>query len=402
MPTALLILPTATYKASDFIEAAEQLDVDIVLASEEPPTLSEEFVLIDPSRPEWSAAQLEQYAVERGVDAIIPVDDGGVLMASLAASKLGLIHSAPHAVATTRNKAMLRRALAGRGVPQPSFAIIQGADDVEARCAEVGFPCVMKPLSLSGSRGVIRVDEARQATDTAERIRRILASAGENPNSPLLVEQYVSGDEIAWEGVLREGKLEELAVFDKPDPAEGPYFEETIYTTPSRHHPEMLLEARDIVAKAADAVGLTEGPVHAELRIDGGRLWFLEMAARSIGGLCGRALRFGLIPTSLEFVLLRHALGLPVQTKRESVASGVMMLPIPSAGVLSEVRGEEEALAVEGVTQLEITIPLGHRVVPLPEGDRYLGFLFAKGPGPADVERALRVGYSKLELVIGS
>ncbi len=398
---AILILPSSTYRANDFIEAARELDVDVVVASEEAQTLTEEFVLIDLRRPEWSASALEDYARESPIDAIVPVDDGGVLIAALASSRLGLVHSPPDAVAITRNKAMLRRRLAIDDVPQPAFSVSERGDDIERIAKTVGLPCVIKPLSLSGSRGVIRIDAADEAPGAADRIRRILAQAGENPNSPLLVEEYVDGEEIAWEGVLRDGRLATLAWFDKPDRMEGPFFEETIYVTPSRLPREILSDARHVVARAATAIGLTEGPVHAELRIaDGGPL-ILELAARSIGGLCGRALRFGLLGTSLESILLRHALAMPVRsTDRERLASGVMMLPIPRAGVLRSVQGGEAALAVPGVSGLEVTVPIGHRVAPLPEGDRYLGFLFAKGDLPADVEASLRTAYSELEFTI--
>ena len=399
MRRALLILPTATYRASDFLSAAEELGLEVVVASEEGQTLTEPFVLIDLRRPEWSAQQIVEKAGP--LDAIVPVDDGGVLIAALAAARLGLVHSRPDAVARTRNKAMLRRALFQAEVRQPAFAVLEAGDDPTELATLVGIPCVLKPLSLSGSRGVIRVDRPQAAPQVAERIRRILAAAGENPNSPLLVESYVPGREIAVEGVLSEGRLETLAIFDKPEPLEGPFFEETIYVTPSRLHPEVLMEAEAMVLEAADAIGLDEGPVHAELRVDGSSVTFLELAARSIGGLCSRALRFGMIGASLESLLLRHALGLPTRApEREPVASGVMMLPIRRMGVLEQVKGVEDAKAVPGITDLQLTIPRGERLTPLPEGDRYLGFLFAKGSAPGDVEQALRLAYSKLEVVV--
>jgi biotin carboxylase len=265
----------------------------------------------------------------------------------------------------------------------------------------IGYPVVLKPLSMSASRGVIRADDAGEARAAAERIRRILAVAGHNPNEPILIEQYAPGIELAVEGVLRGGELEVLAFFDKPDPLEGPFFEETLFITPSRLHPEMLEEVERVAARAVRAMGLQEGPVHAELRVDGDRVVFLEAAARSIGGLCGRSLRFGLLGTPLEVVLLRHALGRPLRkTRREDPASGVMMLPIPRAGILCAVHGTERALEVPGITEVDITIPPGRRVWPLPEADRYLGFLFARAPTPEEVERALRQGFACLDVVI--
>ena len=405
MARALLILPTGTYRAADFIEAAAALDAEIIVASEENMVLADQlgddFLLIDCSRPDESARRIVELGDRQPLDAIVPVDDQGVLIAALAAEKLGLSHNPPAAVAATRNKVMLRRALAEAEVPQPAFELAGPPDDVAALAEVIGYPVVLKPLSMSASRGVIRANDADQARAAAERIRRILMVAGHNPNEPILIEEYVPGVELAVEGVLRGGELEVLAFFDKPDPLEGPYFEETLFITPSRLHPEMLDEVERVAVRAIRAMGLREGPVHAELRVDGNRVIFLEAAARSIGGLCGRSLRFGLLGTPLEVVLLRHALGRPLRKiGREHAASGVMMLPIPRAGILRAVHGTDRALEVSWITEVDITIPLGRRVVPLPEADRYLGFLFARGPTPEDVEQALRRGFACLDIVI--
>jgi biotin carboxylase len=259
----------------------------------------------------------------------------------------------------------------------------------------VGFPCVVKPLSLSASRGVIRADDPDAARAAAERIRRML-----DPDALLLVESFVAGDELAVEGLLRGGALEVLAVFDKPDPLQGPYFEETIYVTPSRLPDDRRERVERAAAEAAKSLGLVEGPVHAELRLDGDGPVMLELAARSIGGLCARTLRFGL-GTSLEELILKHALGDAVHgMRRESNASGVMMLPIPRAGTLREVRGTERAREVPGIAGLQISIAPGRPVQPLPEGDRYLGFLFAKAATSEEVETALREAHSRIEVVI--
>jgi biotin carboxylase len=323
------------------------------------------------------------------VDAVVAVDDRGVVVAAAAGERLGLPHNPPLAVEATRDKAAMRDALAGHSVPQPRFA---RATDPGA-LPDVGYPCVVKPVHLSGSQGVIRADDRDAARAAAERVLAIC-------DGPLLVEEYVPGAEVAVEGLLVGGALTVLALFDKPDPLVGPYFEETIYVTPSRLDVATQERVTTLTARAAAAIGLVEGPVHAEVRVDGGHAWVIEVAARSIGGLCSRALRFG-AGISLEEVVLRHALGMPLDgLRREQAASGVMMLPIPAAGTLREVRGREDALAVPGVTGLEITVPLGRSVVPLPEGDRYLGFLFARGDTPAVVEGALRAAHAALDVVV--
>ena len=349
-----------------------------------------------------AADRIVRLAARKPLDAVVAVDDEGVLVAALAAQRLGLAHNPPDAAARSRDKAAMRRALEDAGVPQPEFRMAGPDAEVAGLAAEVGFPCVLKPVSLSGSRGVIRADDPEAAVVAAKRVRAILADAGEDPEAPLLVERYIPGDEVAVEGLLRGGTLEPLAVFDKPDPLEGPYFEETIYVTPSRLPPETLDAIVRMTADAAAALGLVEGPIHAELRTDAGRAWVLELAARSIGGLCSRSLRFG-VGVTLEEVILRHALGLPIDDlRRESAASGVMMIPIPRAGILQEVRGQDRARAVPGIAGLELTIGPGRHVMPLPEGDRYLGFLFARADGPDGVEHALRTAHGHLEIVIGA
>jgi biotin carboxylase len=299
-------------------------------------------------------------------------------------------------VAATRDKAVMRRAFGAAGIPQPGFRVLRPGDDAGA----VDLPAVLKPVALSASRGVIRADSSQAARAAEARIRAILAGAGEDADGPILAETYEPGVEVAVEALLRGGELEVLAVFDKPDPLEGPYFEETIYVTPSRLPEERLRQVEAMAAAAAKALGLREGPVHAELRLDGDAIRVLELAARSIGGLCSRALRFG-AGISLEEVILRHALGLPLgDHARERAASGVMMLPIRQSGTLREVRGLDAARAVPGVSDVRITIAPGRPVVPLPEGDRYLGFAFARAETPAEVEAALRAAEGALEVVV--
>jgi biotin carboxylase len=397
----LFLLPTATYRAADFLSAAAAVGAEVVVASERRlVSIGDAQLTVDLRRPEAAAEAITTLAEERPLDAVVAVDDQGVRVAALAAERLGLPGNRIAAVAATRDKAAMRRALAAAGVPQPRHRTVGARDDAAAAAVEVGLPCVVKPLSLSASRGVIRADDPPAAVAAAARVRAILAEAGEDPAEPLLIERYVPGAEVALEGLLRAGSLEPLAVFDKPDPLEGPYFEETIFTTPSRLPDEIVAAVHRTTADACAAIGLREGPVHAELRVHGGQVWMLELAARSIGGLCSRSLRFG-VGVSLEELILRHALGLPVSSlRREAAATGVMMLPIPRAGRLRAVRGQDEARAVPGITGLEISIGRDRPVRPLPEGDRYLGFLFARAETPAQVERALREAHERLEIDI--
>lgn len=391
VPRVLLLLPTGTYRAADFLDAASRLGVEVVVGSERRQALAtamgDRAVVVPLGSPAKALVAISALHARAPLDAVLAVDDQGVVVAAQAAEHLGFRHSPPGAVAATRDKVEMRHRLASASVSQPIFRVIDPGADAGVVADAVGYPCVLKPMSRSASQGVIRADDALQARAAADRIRRILGDIPE----PLLVERFVPGVEVAVEGLLSDGRFEVLAVFDKPDPLDGPYFEETVYVTPSRQPPAALARIESVTAEASAALGLREGPVHAEFRIGADdEVTVLEIAARSIGGLCARSLRFG-AGVSLEEVIIRHALGLGLEgLVREEQASGVMMLPIRSAGVLEEVLGQERALAIEGVVGLEISIAPGKDVVPVPEGSRYLGFLFARAATALEVETSLR------------
>jgi biotin carboxylase len=298
--------------------------------------------------------------------------------------------------------------LAGAGVPSPSFKTVRLDADPRAAAARAAYPCVLKPLVLSASRGVIRANDEAAFVAAFARIAAILrapevADLGAGTDE-ILVEEFVPGVEVALEGLLEDGALRTLAVFDKPDPLDGPFFEETIYVTPSRHPEATQAAIVDVTARAARALGLSDGAVHAELRLrpttTGVEPVVLEIAARSIGGLCGRTLRFG-TGMSLEELVLRRALGRPVPSfERQRAAAAVMMIPIPRGGVLEEVRGLDEARAVASIEDVTISLHKGQEVVPLPEGSRYLGFIFSRAATPPHAEAALREAHRQLEFVI--
>jgi biotin carboxylase len=298
----------------------------------------------------------------------------------------------------------MRQCLAAAGVPVPRFRRI-ALDEPPLRASRgVEYPCVLKPLALSASRGVIRANNADQFIAAFQRIQALLqrddVSVAGDAARYLLAEQYVPGLEVALEGLLTKGDLHTLALFDKPDPLEGPFFEETIYVTPSRLPATVQDAIRKASAAACSALGLTEGPVHAELRLNDDGPWVLEVAARSIGGLCSRTLRFG-TGLTLEEIILRHALNWPIASlEREQRAAGVMMIPIPRAGRLDGVRGVDDAKAVRHVDDVVISAHAGQTLVPLPEGWQYLGFIFARADAPADVEDALRIAHAQLRFDI--
>jgi biotin carboxylase len=398
MRRVVLLIPSATYKATDFVAAATRLDLDLIVASDRRSALQaligDRAQVVRLDRPSEAADHLVDLHRRLPFDAVLGVDDQGVLAAGMVAERLGLPHAPIAALEATRDKHALRERLTAAGLRQPAFELTSDDEGVTVAVARVGLPCVLKPLSLSASRGVIRADSLDDARAAARRIRE-LAGPPE-----VLVESYVGGIEVAVEALVDDSETNILALFDKPDPLEGPFFEETIYVTPSRLAPDIQHRIGEELRRAVSALGLTEGPIHAEFRLDGGEPVTLELAARSIGGLCARALKFG-AGVTLEELVLRHALGLGLHDLRlGDRSSGVMMIPIPRRGTLQAVHHLETARSIAGIRGIEITIPVGQPVVPLPEGDRYLGFIFAAGDGPEEVEAALRRAHGELDIQI--
>ncbi len=394
----LLLMPATTYRAADFVAAAHRLSADVVVGSDLPQIL-EAFsdggtLTLDFDDP---ARAIEQIKTVPRFDAVIGVDEESVALAATLAAALKIPHNPIAAVAATRNKALSRRVFQDAGLPVPRFEVIALSENPEPAAGRVGYPCVIKPLVLAASQGVIRVDDAAALRAAVPRVAAILDTRTAKKHGraarQLLIEAFIPGREVALEGLLREGRLSVLALFDKPDPLDGPFFEETLYLTPSRLPPPTQEAIAACAERAALALGLVDGPIHAELRVNAQGPWLLEVAARSIGGLCSRALRFG-TGLTLEDIIIRHALGMTVPTlERERRAAGVMMIPVPQAGRLADLRGRDAARAVGGVEDVTILIRRGQKVVPLPEGSRYLGFIVARGATPEQVEAALRAAH---------
>jgi biotin carboxylase len=400
----LLLLTAQTYRAPAFIAAAERLGIDVVQAIDMPEQLADYWnYALGINYGDRAAAirSIVEFAAEHLLDAILAVDDSGSILAAHASAALDLPHNAVAAADAARNKHRMRELLQQGGVPVPTFRLCSTADDWGSLAAQITYPCVVKPLDLNGSRGVIRANDPAQFVAVARRLAALLKSIDPTPEpKPFLVEQFIPGCEVALEGLLDHGRLQVLALFDKPDPLDGPFFEETIYVTPSRLPADIQEAIARCTAAAAAAIGLRAGPVHAELRINEHGPWIVEIAGRSIGGLCAKTLRFG-EDISLEELILRQACGLPIESlSREQQARGVMMIPIPGEGVLRNVAGLEAALAVPGIEEIDLTAKLNYPLVPLPEGDSYLGFIFARGESPEEVETALRRAHQRLHFTV--
>jgi biotin carboxylase len=400
MPRLLLLLPTTTYRTAAFVDAARRVGADLTVASEQPSTLETTnpagLLTLDFRNPEHAADQARDFARRAPIDAVVGVDDDTAVVASVVAARLRLPGNPVEASQAARNKHKQRELLSKHHVPAPQFALHPLARDPQELARSITYPCVLKPLHLSASRGVIRADNPAGFVAAHARLVAILAGC----DTEFLVEDFVPGYEVALEGLLVNRRLHVLAIFDKPDPLDGPFFEETIYVTPSRAPAGLQKTIAECAERATRALGLVEGPVHAELRYNERGPWLIELAARPIGGRCSAVLRFG-EGVTLEELILRHALGMPIPSLvREKGAAGVMMIPIPGAGVLREVRGVAEAKAVPLVEDVQITAHPGERLVPFPEGSRYPGFIFARGETPSAVEGALRESHRRLTFTL--
>jgi biotin carboxylase len=406
----LLVAATTGYQTRMFGEAAERAGVRLVFATDRCDRLEDPWWdQAIPVRFHNEAASVRAIVDRVGVArpaGVLAVGDRPTVLAARAAEALGLRGHPPDAAYASRNKLACRLALQRAGLPVPWFRAVRRTADAAALAARVPYPCVIKPLALSGSRGVIRADTPGAFVAAFARVAALLRGIDirierDAAHDEIMIESFIPGREYALEGVLTEGVLRTLAIFDKPDPLDGPYFEETIYVTPSVLPEDALGELSAAVARAARALGLWHGPVHAEVRVNGEGIYVLEAAARPIGGLCARALRFDEGRLSLEELLLRHAVGEDVSGfAREACASGVMMIPIPRAGIYRDVEGVEAARAVPCIDDLRITAKPDQKLVPLPEGKSYLGFIFARAGTPGAVEHALREAHARLRFRI--
>jgi biotin carboxylase len=401
----LLIAPATSYRVEAFVLASRRLGVELTLGCDVPAAHERHGVptiKVDLSDPERGAEECLRGGRVR-YDGVLGTDEASALVAAHVARRLGRSLNDPEGVLATRDKRRMRHRLAEAGVPQPGFRVLEAQADVQAFAQGASYPCVVKPPMLTGSQGVIRADHPAELVSAVSRVRRILEAHpsgwSKNPDfHRLLAEDFLDGPEIAVEALLDSGRVVWSTVFDKPDELSGPFFEETLYVTPSRHAPEALERAQTVVELAARALGLVQGPIHAELRLNARGPALIEIAARSIGGLCSRTLE--LAADNLEELLIRHAVGLPRSSadpsRGERRAAGVMMIPIVKNGVLRGVDGLDAARAVPGIDGVEITARVGEALRKLPEGSSYLGFVFARASTPGEVEAALREAHGKL------
>lgn len=402
-PCILFVSTSSSYRNHAFIRAAQALSMDWLLLCDTAviAEYADSGMVYNPDDYPALIAALTGRHQQHPFVSCMALDDSGAHIAQQIASDLRLPHNSATATEAARNKYAMRLALQTCDIPLPWFRRFVSSDDIASITAVVPYPCVIKPLELNGSRGVMRADTPVQLVIAHTRLLRMLAALyPHHTEYEFLIESFIPGNEVALEAMMDNGVLIPLALFDKPDPLDGPFFEETIYVTPSRLPDATQHTIYTITQKSALAIGLINGPVHAELRINNDGIYIVEIAGRSIGGLCSQTLRFG-SDESLEMLIVRQASGLLATTPtRRREAGGVMMIPIPTSGILHQVNGVESALTVPLIESIEITSPLHQPIVTLPEGESYLGFIFARGQDPASVEQALRDAHALLRIQI--
>ncbi|MBS1256004.1 MAG: Alanine--anticapsin ligase [Deltaproteobacteria bacterium] len=404
----ILIIPSASYRSNAFMNAADKLDLKILVVTDNSQVFSDQFPdnIITMNFDHWTEKldEISEWSDRFNLMAVIGVDEESILLAAIFSQYLGIEHNSIESVMRTKNKLLMRFELKKARMNCPwfrSFSIEKLPDDI---IEEINFPCVIKPTFLSASQGVLRVNNEQEFKEGFQILTDLLSQkkikkrGGEEANY-IMVEEYIPGNEVSIEGIVSQGKLKILAIFDKPEPLEGPTFEETIFVTPTTLSGSMQSSLYETAQQAMETLGIVKGPVHIEVRINSNGNYILECASRSIGGMCSKILEFqgGM---SLEELILRSSLGRNIEKSNLSdTAKGVMMMPIKNSGKLKEMRGVEEAISVDGITDLQITIKPGEMLDPLPKGDRYLGFLFAEGKNQEMVIKDLKNAWSKIEVV---
>lgn len=399
----LLVAPPDSYRVAPYIRAANQLGIPIKIASHGEHSLVNEVASglhIDLYNQDAAIKAIVAASEQDNYCGIIAADDMATEIAAHAAHALRLPHNPPQAVHLTRWKHKARAVLKKAGLPAPDFWTVNISDATQGHTPAITFPCVVKPLNLSASRGVIRCNNIAELVNASKRIANIIAPLPDaEARSTVLIEQYIPGAEIAVEAILVDGELTPIAIFDKPDPLEGPYFEESYYVTPSRLPAVVQQKAVHIIEQACKAYGLTTGPVHAELRINDDEPYIIEIAARTIGGECARLLEYA-SGQSLEALVIQFATGLVKSDVKFDTAAGVLMIPTPQSGILRRVEGVLSAQKLPHINAIHLAIREGHELITLPEGASYLGFIFASADSPQQVEQALRDAYAQLNIIV--
>ena len=400
LPRVLLVAPDRSYRTGAYVRAAAELRIELTVASwgRHPLAIDSNGIRLDSESVDHAFAQIQKAAAQKPFSAVIATDDVTVPLVKGISEKLGLPTNGSRALCASTDKAAFRTACFEQGLPSPAFFVVRAGEPVDPSFERVGFPCVAKPLSLSASRGVIRCDTREELLSAVVRIRQLLVQENSEAGQEILVEEYLPGNEYSVEALLHDSQLEILAIFEKPEPMTGPFFEETIYVTPPQLDTPTLASIKTTLNTMAVALEFREGPLHAEVRISEGGIFFIEVASRTIGGRCGKVIKF-LTGASLETWVLANAVRQSITPRETSDAFGVMMIPVSQAGVLRRVEGITNARKVQGIVSVEVDAREGQKLTPWPEGGPYPGFIFSRGSNAMEAASALRAAHEELVFV---
>lgn len=358
--------------------------------------LVDRFLRIPDRSSKEVAAYVERQCEGLLVSGVLASDDWDVVAAAMIADKLGLRFVGVETALAATNKFLMRQRLRNGGAVVPDFQCFAIGDNAGEIAKSLRFPVVIKPTYGQGSLGVIRADTVDEFEKAFQYTSRIIVDLDMRPSavrdrSGILVEQYIPGEEYTVELLMHEGKPYSLAVFEKPDPLEGPYFEEGIYVTPIRRDEKIRSLLVEAAIRGSRALGIETGPCHCELRLSGELPYILEIAARPIGGFCSQVFA-DLMGFDLHDLVLQNAVGLPVMPPpiADGVALGVMMLPVPGRGNLARVSGVDRALDIDGIMSVKIHVEAGSRILPYPEQSCYIGTVLATGSSADEVVARLK------------
>jgi hypothetical protein len=381
MKKVLLVIPEKSYKSNDFVVAAKRLKIpfSIITDSQQVSERLSDNIIVYNFQKDISLEILEKL---KNITHILPVDHSSLEFAAKLRDLLSATGNSYVSVMNAMDKYKSRTIFNDVTEVKIKNAYINDPKDLITFMSKINIG-VLKPTRGTASNKVIKVTQ--QNMDQLL-IQNIIKDCDENE---LIIEEFIEGDEYAFEGILIDSKLSKFVVFEKPLAFVEPYFEESIYITPSNLSNEIIESVHKRLQKACQKLGLTNGPIHAEFKISNNEVFLIEINPRMIGGLCSRCLSFGLFKQSLEeLILLSFSTGKFKKVELLSNYVGVLMLPVPKSGKFISIN-HNEIMKIENVSSVDITVSKNTLLQMPPNGERYLGFVFSQGENKSVVMRAL-------------
>ena len=381
MKKLLLVIPENSYKSNDFVFAAEKLGIDfmIITDSEQVSSKFSDTVIINKFDAELNKNNIKKL---KDVTHVLPVDHSALKFSGYLVDLLEVKGNKLESINLSMNKYESRKIFNSLLDIKANNEIIKNIDDINIFINKNGTS-VLKPNYGTASKSVLKINNVEK---NKEQIEKLMQDCFDQD---LVIEEYIDGKEYALEGTIINSELKKIVIFDKPVEYKHPYFEESIYITPSELSSEAEKRVVSIVDKACKKIGLEDGPVHVEFKINENQIFIIEINPRMIGGLCSRCLSFGLFKVSLEEIIL-HAF-MNNELKNIELLNnyvGVLMIPTPKSGKFISIN-KKELENIQNISNVEITVPEGSDLLEPPYGDKYLGFAFSQGIDKKTVNESL-------------